>query len=105
MTAGAVRLGRASTAFGVAAGITVLFNTALAWAKDAYRPLTNLMNAMAGQNWTTQGLADVILFAGLGLIFWNTHAFEQMPPNRLISFLAVAVVIAGVGLFVWYAVF
>jgi hypothetical protein len=68
VSADSSRLGRTNAAFGMAAAITALFNTALAWAKDAYQPLTNLMNAIAGHNWTTQGLADVILFVGLGLI-------------------------------------
>jgi hypothetical protein len=105
MSDDAAKLGRTSAGFGMAAAITALFNTVLACAKDAYHPLTNFMNAVAGHNWTTQGLADVILFAGLGLIFSRTHAAEEMPPNRLMPFLAAAVVISGVGLFVWYAVF
>jgi hypothetical protein len=99
------KLGRVSAAFGMAAAITALFNTALAWAKDAYHPLTNLMNAIAGQNWTTQGLADVILFTGLGLILSNTRMVQTIRPQRLILFLVGAVVVAGVGLLVWYAAF
>lgn len=105
MSADTAKLGRSSAAFGMAAAITALFNTALAWVKDAYHPLTNYMNAIAGHNWTTQALADVILFAGLGLVFSGTHWAERVPPNRLISFLVAAVVIAGVGLFVWYALY
>jgi hypothetical protein len=103
VSADGAKLGRASAAFGMAAAITALFNTALAGAKDTYHPLTNLMNAIAGNNWTTQGLADVILFAGLGLVFSGTGWFEGTRPNRVLSFLVAAVVIAGVGLFVWYA--
>jgi hypothetical protein len=105
MSGNAAKLGRTSAGFGMAAAITALFNTALACVKDAYHPLTNLMNAIAGHNWTTQCLADVILFGGLGLILSHTRAAENVPPNRLISFLALVVVIAGVGLFAWYAVF
>ncbi len=99
------RLGPASAAFGMAAAITALFNTALAWAKDADKPLTNLMNAIAGHNWTTQGLADVILFLGLGLSLSNARTVQTIRPERLILFLAGAVVVAGVGLFAWYALF
>jgi hypothetical protein len=105
VSADSSKLGRASAAFGMAAAITALFNTALACVKDAYHPLTNLMNAIAGNNWTTQGLADVILFAGLGLIFSGTGWVEGAPPNRVLVFLVAAVVIAGVGLFVWYAAY
>jgi hypothetical protein len=98
----AAKLGNASAAFGLAAAIVALFNTVLACIKDAYRPLNQLMNGIAGHNWTTQALADVILFVGLGLIFSATHIAEKMKPNRLISFLVAAVVIAGVALFTWY---
>ena len=99
------KLGRSSAGFAMAASITVLFSTALAWAKDAYKPLNSFMNALAWHNWITHGLADVILFIGLGLIFSRTNWVERIAPNRLITFLVAAVVMAGAGLFVWYAVF
>jgi len=98
-------LGRASAAFCMAAAVTVLFNTLLAWAKDASYPLLKLMNAMAGHNWTTQGLADIVLFVGLGLLFCRTDKVQRIRPERLILFLAVTVSLAGAGLFVWYAIF
>lgn len=99
------KLGRSSAGFAMAASLTILFSTALAWAKDAYKPLSSLMNALAWHNWITHGLADVILFGGLGLLFSRTNWVGRIAPNRLIAFLAVAVMVAGVGLFVWYAVF
>ena len=105
MSADSSRLGRTNAAFGMAAAITALFNTALAWAKDTYKPLTNLMDAIAGHNWTTQALADVMLFVGLGLILSNTAKVQAIRPERLIFFLVGSVVVAGVGLFAWYAVF
>jgi hypothetical protein len=105
MTADTGKLGNASAAFGLAAAITALFNTGLAWTKDAYHPLNNFMNGIAGHNWTTQALADIILFATLGLIFSNTHVAEKLNPNRLISFLVAAAAIAGVGLFTWYTLY
>jgi hypothetical protein len=98
------RLGRTSAAFGMAAGITALFNTALACVNDAYRPLQNVMNTIAGHNWTTQGLADLILFVVLGLTLSRTRIVQTVKPDRVISFLFVAVAVAGVGLFAWYAV-
>ena len=98
-------LGRSSAAFGMAAAITAIFNTLIACVKDAYHPLLNLMNAIAGHNWTTQGLADVILFVGLGLIFSKAGEVQGIRAERLILFLAVAVTLADAGLFAWYAVF
>src|SRR5580700_5673771 len=86
------KLSGASGAFAMAAALTVLFNTALSWAKDAYRPLLVWMNGIAGHNWTTQGLADLILFLGLGLILAKTGWADRIAPGRLISFLTVAVI-------------
>jgi hypothetical protein len=105
MSADPARLGRTGAAFGMAAAITALFNTTLACVKDAYRPLQNLMNTIAANNWTTQGLSDGILFVGLGLILSNTRMVETIKPDRLISFLIAVVAVAGLGLFAWYAVF
>ena len=97
------KLGRASAAFAVAASITVLFSTALAWTKDAYRPLNSLMNAIAWHNWITQGIADVILFVALGLLFFKTDLTGRIASSRLILFLAASVVVSGLGLLLWYA--
>jgi hypothetical protein len=105
MSADTAKLSRPSAAFGIAAAITTIFNTVLACVKDADRPLLNWMNGIAGHNWTTQGLADVILFVGLGLILSNTAAVQSVKPNRVIMFLVVAVVAAAAGLFAWYALF
>jgi hypothetical protein len=99
------RLGRSSAAFAMAAGLAAIFNTGLAWAKDASPHLLHFMDGIAGHNWTTQGLADLILFLGLGLFFRKTGWTEKRSSTHLISFLAVAVVAAGAGLFAWYALY
>jgi hypothetical protein len=98
-------LGHASAAFAMSAAVTILFNTALTCVKDAYAPLTEFMNGLTGHDWTTQGLGDVVLFFGWGLIFSRTRWAGRISPNRLISFLAAAVVVAGAGLFIWFAWF
>ena len=105
MNADNSNLGRASAGFGMAATITILFNTVLACVKDAYKPLNNFMNSVARHNWITHGLADVILFIALGMIFSKSEFAERIAPRRLISFLAAAVIVAGLGLFIWYALF
>lgn len=99
------KLGRASAGFAIGSAVTVLFSTALAWAKDAYRPLNSLMNAIAWHNWITHGITDIVLFIVLGLVFSKTGWIGRIAPNRLIGFLVAAVVVAGGGLFVWYALF
>ena len=97
---------RTSTAgFALAAAITVLFNTALAWAKDAYEPLNSFMKSLTGHHWITHGLADLIVFMGLGMIFTKTRVAEKMAPDRVISTLVSAVVIAALGLGLWYVFF
>jgi hypothetical protein len=63
------KLRRSCAGFAMAASIAILFSTALAWAKDAYKPLNSFMNVLAWHNWITHGLVDVILFSALGLIF------------------------------------
>jgi hypothetical protein len=99
------KLGRASTAFVLSASITFLFNTALAWAKDAYAPLNSFMKSLTGHHWTTHGLADIIVFVGLGFVFLNTKVAEKIGPERLISILIWSVVVASVGLLAWFALF
>jgi len=97
------KLTAATSGFVLAAAITVLFNTGLAWAKDAYPPLNDFMKSLSGHHWTTHGLADLVVFLGLGFIFMNRRVAEKIDPNRLIGALIGAVVIAGLGLALWYA--
>ncbi len=97
------RLSAATSGFVLAAAITALFNTALACAKDADAPLKALMKSLAGHDWTTQGLIDLALFVGLGLIFSRTQVAEAIDAGRLIAWLIGAVAIAAIGLALWFA--
>lgn len=99
------KLGHSSAGFAMAAAITILFSTVLACVKDAYKPLNSFMNSVAWHNWITHGIADVILFVALGLIFSKSGWTQRIASGRLISFLVGATIVAGVGLFVWYALF
>jgi hypothetical protein len=105
MNAGNEKLSRSSAGFAMAVSVTVLFSTVLAWVKDAYKPLNLFMNGIAWHNWITHGLVDLVLFIVLGLIFSKSNWAGRIAPNRLITFLVMSVAAAGVGLFVWYAVF
>jgi hypothetical protein len=98
-----MKLTAATSGFVLAAAITVLFNTALSCAKDAYAPLKALMKSLAGHDWTTQGLIDLALFVGLGLIFMSTKVAEGIDSGRLVASLIGAVAIAGLGLCLWFA--
>jgi hypothetical protein len=105
MNAESARVGRTSGGFALAAAITILFSTALACVKDAYKPLSIFMNSVAWHNWIMHGFVDVILFLALGMTFSKSGVADRIAPHRLISFLVAAVIVAGVGLFVWYAIF
>lgn len=93
----------ATSGFALAAAIAVLFNTALAWAKDAYGPLTDFMKSLTGHHWTTHGLADLVVFAGLGSVFTMSRVAQRMDANRLTGLLVGAVAIAALGLALWFA--
>src|SRR5579862_5594878 len=97
------KLGAANAAFALSAAIVVLFNTVVACAKDAYSPLKLFMASLSDHDWTTQGLVDVILFVGLGMVLLKTGMAEKIGSRRLVSILAGAVVVAGLSLFAWYA--
>ena len=98
-------LSRGGAGFAMAAAITILFSTVLAFLKDAYHPLNSFMNSVAWHNWITHGLVDVILFFTLGIIFSKSGWAGRIASSRIISFLVGAVIVAGVGLFAWYAAF
>ena len=98
-------LSPASSGFALAAIITVLFNTGLAWAKDAYAPLNALMKSLMGHHWTTHATADLVMFFALGLIFWKTGLGEKMCPKGLSYSLIGAVIVGALGLVGWYFIF
>ncbi len=97
------RLTAVTSGYVLAATIAVLFNTALAWARDAYAPLNGLMKSLTGNPWIAHCLADLVLFAGLGFIFTRTKAAVKIDPNRLTGALIGAVAIAALGLVLWFA--
>lgn len=105
MGADTPRLGRIRTAFAVSAAIAIFFNTVIACTKDAYSPLKFYMASLSNHDWTTQGVADVILFFGLGLILLKSGWIEKIKPSHVISLLVGAAIVAGVGLFSWYVLY
>ena len=101
----APKLMAATSGFALAAAIAILFNTILACAKDAYAPLNNFMMSLTGHHWTTHGLADLGLFLALGFIFTNSKVVAKMDARRLTGALIASVVIAALGLALWFALF
>ena len=92
----------ATAGFVLSAAITVLFNTALALAKDVSAPLNKFLASIAGHHWTTHGLFDLVLFAGLGIVFTSTGTAQKIPGGRLVGILIGAVAAASLTLGIWY---
>jgi hypothetical protein len=86
--------------FGLAAAITILFNTGLAWVKDAYGPLNAFMASLTGHHWRTHGIADVVVFVALGYFF--TGRGFRISGASLAVLLAAASVVAGGGVALWF---
>jgi hypothetical protein len=96
-------LDRAAAAFGLAAAITIVFNTVLAWIKDAYDPLNNFMAALTGHHWITHGLTDIAVFLIVGTLLMKRNFI--MDGTRLAVLVAGAVVVGGGGLALWFVLF
>lgn len=101
MTSGT--LDKTTSGFVLAAAVTILFNTALALAKDVSAPLTAYMKRLTGHHWTTHGIADLILFLALGFIFSQTRLGSKLGANAVIATLIGSVIVASLGLAIWYA--
>jgi len=94
-----------TSGFVLAAAVTILFNTLLAWAKDLSPALNDHMKLVAGHHWTTHGLVDLALFLGLGLIFTKAKTGAKIAPDHLCTILAGSVILGAFGLLLWFAVF
>jgi multisubunit Na+/H+ antiporter MnhB subunit len=105
MNANSDKLSPATTGFALAAAVAILFNTALAWAKDAYAPLNAWLKSLTGHHWTTHGLFDLAIFIVLGFVFTNSKIGANMDSKRLTGALTLAVTVAALGLMLWYVFF
>jgi hypothetical protein len=92
----------AAAAFGVSAAITIVFNTLLAWVKDAYDPLNTFMASLSGHHWTTHGLTDVAVFLIVGFVLMKRGI--SIDGTRLALLVAGAAIAGGGGLALWFLV-
>ena len=92
----------AAAGYGISAAVTIVFNTLLAWIKDAYDPLNSFMASLSGHHWTTHSLVDVAVFLILGAIL--TGRGVKIDGARLAMLLAGAVIVGGGGLALWFVV-
>jgi hypothetical protein len=89
-----------ASAFGIAAVTAILFNTVLAWIKDAYDPLNSFMAHIGGHHWTTHGILDLLVFFGVGFALMRRPVARD--GARMAALLAGSVVVAGGGLALWF---
>jgi hypothetical protein len=99
------RLGRTSAGFALAASVTAVVNTLLAVAKDLSPSLTKGMATLTGHHWTTQGIADLLVFIGLGFLFSISGLAEKIAARWLTLILIASVVASGAGLSIWYILY
>jgi hypothetical protein len=90
----------AAAAFGVSAAIAIVFNTVLAWIKDAYDPLNTFMASITGHHWITHGLADVAVFVIVGAVLMRRSI--SMDGTMLAGMIAGAAIVGGGGLALWF---
>jgi len=95
-------LDNVAAAFGQAAVVAIIFNTLLAWVKDAYDPLNTFMAHLTGHHWITHGLADLAVFFGLG--FYLMSRPSTWNGKNLVVAIAVACIAGGGGLALWFVV-
>jgi hypothetical protein len=89
-----------SVAFGQAAVVTIIFNTLLAWVKDAYDPLNTSMAHLTGHHWWTHGLADLAVFFALGFYLMSRRA--PLNGMNLVVAVAGACIVGAGGLALWF---
>ena len=77
-----------------------MFNTVLAWIKDAYDPLNSFMASLTGHHWITHGLADIAVFVIVGVVLMRRDV--SMDGTRLACLVAGAVIVGGGGLALWF---
>jgi hypothetical protein len=90
----------AAAAFGMAAVVAIVFNTVLAWVKDAYDPLNSFMASLTGHHWKTHGLVDIAVFLIIGFVLM-ARGF-RIDGTKLALSLTAAIVVGGGGLALWF---
>jgi hypothetical protein len=90
----------AAAAYGISAAIAILFNTVLAWIKDAYDPLNSFMASLTGHHWITHGLADIAVFVIVGAVLMRRDV--SMDGTKLALLVAGSVIVGGGGLALWF---
>lgn len=81
------------TGYGMSYAITSLVSALLVVLKESAEPVMNLMKALAGHHWVTQGLFDLLLFVILGVILSRSGA--QKTGNALSAYIVGSTIVSG----------
>jgi len=95
---------RTSAAFGLAAAVTVVFNTLLVWLKETVPAVQSLMVSLTGHHWITHSIANIAVFIVLGFVFLALGTANRLGEMALVVTLVLAVVVAGLGLVGWFVI-
>jgi hypothetical protein len=98
------KLSPAAAAFALSASVAMIFNTLLAWVKDAVPALNSFMASLFGHHWTTHSIFDLIVFVGLGLVFMGTGTAARMNGLTLVKVVIGSAVVGGLGLLGWFLI-
>ena len=64
--------------FGIAASLTVVFNTLLMILKETNESVMHTLIALFGHHWVAQGLLNLLLFLLLGMLFSRVKRLENL---------------------------
>jgi hypothetical protein len=95
----AKKLDRAAAGFGVAAGLTIIFNSLLVALTDTWPSIDAYASNWTGYAWNSHVIADLVVFFLIGVLL--TKRRFTIGGHTLALFLLLSVVIATGG-FVWW---
>ena len=73
-----VALDKSTVGFGIAAAITIVFNTLLMIVKEEIPAVHDFMVILSGHHWTSHGLIDVMIFILFGLFFSKKEIHQNI---------------------------
>jgi len=81
------------TGWAIAYTVAVLFNAVLTLLKESYPAVHDLLVALTGHHWASQGLLDIIVFVVLGVLL--ARSGKQMSGPVVVWSIAGSTVVAG----------
>jgi hypothetical protein len=99
---GNATLDKKTVGFGLSVAMMSIVNTLLVIVKDMTPPLKKGMADAMGHHWTTHGVIVLTLFVILGFLFSSLVKVENWNANKLCNAIVGSVILAGIGLALFY---